>query len=318
MSLNPALVSAYRFHKARMLNSAASARVTNPTPYVRRIREERPPAVTAIELARRDTPNGVNPYPYDGKVYAAVCWQAQDDDARRRGERLGYVQSIEGAGLRYVGRVSIEGRRGVFDERESEGWITDPYGDVFKDGTGLCWGVVYQLPARDGKARFVAGYIFGGCSDDTPTVDFATIFEEDARGGYNLTPQDFDAACDAARAADHMAQREAEKAREYQSAYGAGSRYADLGAEIAESRKAALAILKERRAVKGMSGYPNLCSAIRASIQGHIADIAKARKARAAMADGEGYGRESWLSFWPGEQRLRDAFNEGAGSIVLA
>ena len=309
MSLNPALVSAYRFHRAR------SARLYGrPVPLVAR---------EALEQARIDASKGIARYPHDGKATPAVCWQTRDESKPRyRAERLGFVQSIEGAGLRHVGDVTAEerGGRDLWNNRsEKSGWLTDPYGDYAKDGTGLCWGVVYQLPARDGKARFVAGYIFGGCSDDLPTVEFGEIHCEDARGGYNDSPQEYDAARTAARAADSMAQRAAEEEREYQSAYGAGSRYADLGEQAATARKAALAILKERHAVKGMGAYPALCEAIRAKVADYRRDIEQARNERAALAsgDGERSSRETYLAFWSGDTRLRQAFNEGAGAAVL-
>ncbi len=307
MSLNPALVSAYRFHRAR------SARLYGrPVPLASR---------EALEQARIDVSKGVARYPSDGKPVPAVIWKERNESKPRyRAERIGYVQSIEGAGLRLVGEVSPETRRDIWHNRSDKtGWYTDPYGDVFKDGTGLCWGVVYQLPARDGKARFVAGYIFGGCSDDLPTVDFGRIYEEDARDGHNDSPQDYDAARDAARAADSMANHAAEEEREYQSAYGAGSRYADLGEQAATARKAALAILKERHAVKGMGAYPALCEAIRAKVADYRRDIEQARNERAALAsgDGERSSRETYLAFWTGDTRLRQAFNEGAGTAVL-
>lgn len=300
MSLNPALVSAYRFHRA----------------YGRTCRKSQPhfSAADALRFAREDVAAGKARYPHDGKPVPAVSWARGDEPLR------GYVQSIEGAGLRHVGDVvgDCGGRNGLWNNRSDRGgWYTDPHGDVFKDGTGLCWGVVYQLPARDGKARFVPGYIFGGCSDDLPTIDFATVYEEDARGGYNDNPQDYEAAKRAASDADAMASQAAEAERDYQSAYGAGSRYADLGAQIAEWRKGILALGKDRRAAKGSGSFPAICEAVRKAMSGLADDIAEARKERAALASGEGYGRESWCSFWTGENRLREAFNEGAGTSVL-
>jgi len=112
-----------------------------------------------------------------------------------------------------------------------------------------------------------------------------------------------------------MAQHAAEQERDYQSAWQAGSRYAEAGDEIKEARKAALAILKERRAVKGMSAYPALCNAIRASVRGLISDIAERRQLRAKLSEGDG---GKYLSFWPGDKRLQAAFNEGAGESVFA
>lgn len=316
MSLNPALVSAYRFHRQAQRPSRVSHRVNNGTGF----------AQVALRLAYEDVAAGKARYPYDGKPYAAVSWAQRDESTFKGGklhsitrERLAYVQSIEGAGLRHVGDVVCDTARGVWNNRGESGWLTDPYGDVSKDGTGLCWGVVYQLAARNGKARFVAGYIMGGCSDDLPTVDFGTVFEENARGGYNDSPQDYDAARDAARAADSMAQKAAEEEREYQTAWQAGSRYGELGAQVAEWRKAIIALGRDRRKARGAGEFPAICDAVRKAMTGLASDIAEARQERAALANGDGErnARENYLSFWPGDARLRAAFNEGAGSTVL-
>lgn len=150
------------------------------------------------------------------------------------------------------------------------------------------------------------------------TVDFSTIYEEDARGGYNDNPQDYDAARQAAHVADSMAQHAAEQEREYQSAYGAGSRYVDLGAQVDEWRKAILALGRDRRAAKGIGSYPAICDAVRKAMRDLISDISEARQEREKLREGAGIGRESTYAFWTGDKRLRAAFNEGAGESILA
>lgn len=276
-------------------------------------------ATEALERARFDIAANRTRYPWTGKPIPAVCWQAPERNGR--GERLGFVQSLDGAGLRYVGRASIEMRRGAFDDRESEGYYTDPYayGEVSKDGTGLCWGVVYQLPARAGRARFVAGYIMGGCSDDLPTVDFGTIYEtEFPASDMGSDARDYDAARDAARAADSMAQHAAEQEREYQSAWAAGSEWAQLGDEIASERKAALELLQERRRARaaGLDGYKAICATMRAAIESHLTSIREAREKRESLERGDGGGSE-YMLFWPGDATLKAAFNDGAGETVI-
>ena len=223
---------------------------------------------------------------------------------------LAYVEKPESVGLRLVGKVEAEcgGRNGYWSKRETCGWYTDPYGDVFRDGTGLCWGVVYQLAGRKGESRFVAGYQFGGF-DDGPTLDLGTIYTE-PRGDYDASPTELDAARDAARSADSMAQHAAEEEREYQTAWQAGSAYASEGESIAEARQAALAILTERHSVKGdKAAYPALCAAIRDRVADLLSTISEARAKRANLAAGD----EPDLYFYSGEKRLRDAFCEGAG-----
>ena len=141
--ISDTLKSAYRYHR------------TAPYTWQGRARSL-PNAGEALQRARDDVTLGKARYPSD--ISAAVCWQHGKPG-------LAFIQSIKGAGLRYVGRASIEGRRGAFSTNGPEGWITDPHGEYAKDGSGLCWGVVYQLPGRNGKARFVPGYIMGGDSD---------------------------------------------------------------------------------------------------------------------------------------------------------
>ena len=85
----------------------------------------------------------------------------------------------EGHGLREVGDVRPDcgGRNGVFQSGgRPVGFYCNPWAESFKDGSGLAWGVVYQLPARRGVSRFVAGYQFGGV-DGGPSLDFGTVYE---------------------------------------------------------------------------------------------------------------------------------------------
>lgn len=259
----------------------------------------------ALARARRDVAFGAkarypNPYPRIGHGNG-VSWRPDQPG-------IAYVDKPESVGLRFVGHVVPEMRRGdVWDSRGNTGWHTDPYGDVFRDGTGLAWGEVYQLPGRKGETRFVAGYRFGGC-DGGPTLDFGRIYVE-SRGDWELDVPNCDAAIDAARAADSMAEHAAEDEREYQTAWQAGSRWNDLAEVISDARKKALAILAERRKVKGSDASPVLCEVIRDKIRDLVESIAESRAEQRKLADGDAED----LYFWPGDQRLRDAFMEGAG-----
>lgn len=222
------------------------------------------------------------------------------------GPGLPYAEPADA--FRYVGRVVPDegGRFSPWDTRGDCGWTTDPYGDVFRDGTGLCYGVVYQLPARKGESRFVAGYEFGGM-DGGPDLDLSTVYairdEETAEDGAYHSG--------ATAAADSMAKAAAEEEREYQTAWRAGSDWAIHAEEVAEARQAALALLAERRQAKARAGdnLPAICSAIRDSVAGHVQTIREARERMAELAEGDAEG----LIFWPGEERLKGAFCEGAG-----
>lgn len=244
-------------------------------------------AVEALKRARADIEAGKARYPREVRV----TWQQED------------------TGLRLVGRVEADcgGRNGYFSD--DGGWLTDPHGDVFRDGSGLCYGLVYQLPARNGCARFLAGYEFGGV-DGGPTLNKARIFEGTASDNCSYDcAKGNDAARDAARYADSMAQKAAEKEREYQTAWQAGSLYASEAETVSVERSECLAILKERRALKGTTGYPAICGAITSTIREHISTIQKAREDMRKLAKGD----YKELYFWPGDSGLQSAFCEGAG-----
>jgi hypothetical protein len=298
MTINTELLDAYRFQRQRQnlhalghFDSMQHASAYN--------------AASALVDARRDVASGKRRYPSTGR-FAAVSW-----DADKPG--LAYVQSIDGAGLRLVGTVEPNGA--FFSGDHTLGWYTDPYGDAARDGTGLCWGVVYQLPARNGKARFVAGYQFGGF-DGGPTLDMSTIYL-DAGGPYNGDPRDFDAAHDAARSADSMAQHAAEEERDYQAAWQAGSRYADCLTTAAGAKAALRALLIERRTAKSMwqagAHLSTICDAIANKAQALLESMRDAVTEASKLKAGE----VDPVYFWAGDERLAAAFNEGASASVL-
>jgi len=119
--------------------------------------------------------------------------------------------------LRKVGNVSsVAERYGESFTEGHTGWYCEPDNTVYKDGTGLCWGEVWQLPARKGKCRFIAGYRFGGI-DGGPSMDFKRIFEDAVATDDDLKNKP---ACrDAARYADGMAELAAEEEREENQRY---------------------------------------------------------------------------------------------------
>lgn len=234
---------------------------------------------------------------------AALTWQADATGAAaRRGERLAYIDKPESFGLRHVGNVEAEshGGRNAFSNRDSCGWYTDPQGDVFRDGTGLVWGVVYQLPARNGCARFVAGYQFGGV-DGGPTLDLGNVYTSESARGLNCSyegAQGHDDARDAARAADSMAERAAEREREYQTAWAIGRAYDDARQEALEARESIKADLATRRTIRAdmaRAGVPlesregsRACGMVRASVSAALATMADARETMRKALEGDG------------------------------
>lgn len=213
---------------------------------------------------------------------------------------LFYVEDAKGL-FRNVEKASEVGGRynrvGI-----PEGYYCDPYQE------SLCVAFVVQLPSRKGRARFAAAYQLEESDNGRMTVDLSRTFEGPA-GDFDQ--ENTGARKEAARAADQLAEKAAESEREYQTAWWAGSRWADLKAEEEEARAEALAILKERRKARGLdpSGFPALCAALRGQVAALCRQIAKSRKARAKLAEGDA----EELYFWNGEERLRAAFCEAAG-----
>ena len=250
-------------------------------------------AVECLKRAREDMAAGKTRY-FDSYIHRA----------HKDSNGMIYLgDKPENFGLRLVGRVQADMPRGdTWDKRESSGW----YADCYQNET--CFGLVYQLPARDGQARFVAAYDFSD-RDGGLVFDFSQVFTEDSRPyGYSTSAQDYDAARDAARHADSLAEKAAEEELEYSTAWQAGAQWSDVQGEVRQARQEALAILKERRAARGQEAFPALCKAIRAQVESLLETIQDARDKAAKLASGE-YGD---LYFWNGDKRLQAAFCEGA------
>jgi len=259
-------------------------------------------AADTLSLARADVRNGVR------------RWGPPDSPSlSRQADGRIYVSDPSAFGFRLVGEVTAETPRGrLWNRGDKSGWYTDPDGQSSRDGSGLCWGVVYQLPARNGSVQCVPGYVMGEF-DGGPVLDLTTIYDGPADGGP-IT--DLDSARDCARAADSMAQCAAETEREYQSAYQAGSRWADMGGELANVRRLILETLTDRRTVReqlngaGLVPSPSwssLCRLTRARV-GELLEVrAKIQTERAALARGD-------LDpvFYPSAD-MKSAFCDGAG-----
>lgn len=204
--------------------------------------------------------------------------------------RLRWIESPEKAGFRFVGFA---------DEIASlhhKGYFTQPGGDT---GETLR-GAVYQLPARKGRARYVAGYQEQGFGiDGAAALALDEIFTGDK--DVAAIADNYGAHREAAHRADHYAEIYAEAERDYQAAWQAGSRWAELGEDIALWRKAALAILSERRTV---TLPPAMCEAVTWKVRDLLRFIREARRDRAKLEDDN-----RWNC---------DAFNEGAGRPVIA
>lgn len=195
-----------------------------------------------------------------------------------------WVESADDAGLRFVG-FADELCRSI----DHKGWFTDE----FQDGT--LRGVVYQLPARKGRALYVGGYA-DAWNKGAALLDFSRV-EYGEIGGAEWA-DDGDAQKEAARIGDGMAETAAEDEREYQQAWQAGNEYADLGEEARSLRQRAREVIQQGRGLELPSA---VCKALRDSLRRELDRIEFIRERRHEL-------RTDYDNNWQ-----RDAFNDGAG-----
>lgn len=273
MTIATQTLEAFRYWRQR-----ASA-LTGLAPYLN--------AADALARARAETAEG-KARRYTGRQFIGAQWGASRRDNPSAPFFVG--EDYESIGFRFVGFVDEVSKAYGSRAIEHNGWYTNE----FQDET--LRGAVFQIPGHKGESRFVGGYLesMGGGYLIDPEI------YSEPRGDYD-NPRNFAAAMEAARAADSMAERAAEKERDYQEAWQAGSRFASLGEEVAEARKAALAILRERRI---LASYPD-APAARAAICDRLAQYLESIRAARAK-------REELVQsiYTPAHQ---GAFIEGAG-----
>ena len=279
MTINPALVSAYRWHR----NHAVGNR------YPRRAGPN--PAIEAIAAARNDVAAG------KARFQQSYGWNPPFET--RGAKAMRWIEKPSECGLRFVGYASD-----LVDLRHT-GWYVD------NDQFDTAHGVVFQLPARHGKPLFVAGYDDpnnGAANAGGPVaLDFGDTTDDQAT---------------AARWADRIAEWHAESEREYQAAYSAGDRWAEIGEEIKQVRgeiRAAISQFRKARAFIGDAAgatYNRLCEIIRGDVSDDLEKVRELRAERAKLAEGDFVSE--WLPGWnTRDSNSRDAFNEGAGAAVV-
>ena len=160
------------------------------------------------------------------------------------------------------------------------------YADAFQGETYR--GIVIQISAHNGEARYLAGYVES--QGDFVLIERDTVWTDQLG---------------AAHRADQLAERNAEESREHDSAWQAGSQYASNLSDIKTSRREALAILQSRKAIAD----PVARQALADRVQSLIDDIAKLRAENVELKDGNAEG--FW--FYP-SVKLLESFNEGANS----
>lgn len=252
-----------------------AAHVASHYRYFRNVRHM--PATAALEAAK------ALPAAYvKGREYYGPTGGAGAPD----GDGLRWIESTAGAGLRFVGDAcDLIGGRNV-----PTGYYTDAEGDYSTLRAG-----VWQLSGKGRHARLVAGYReFYGKSETnegSASIDCRTIYRVDMRDAFgNL--DEMDETREAARAADGIAESTAEREREYNEAYQAGRKAAEIDAEGIDARKELLPLLAELRAIRraGDKGTPAICRALRSRVDSLLETISEKREARDS----------AWGNIWRG------------------
>ncbi len=136
------------------------------------------------------------------------------------------------------------------------GW----YADAFQDETYT--GNVWQLPARNGEPQFIAGYV-------EQNSGYAVL--DATRGRLTL----FDDREDAARAADGLAERHAERNREHDERWQEASRHdserEDARSELKDARMSAQANIACMRELLAIGADSNAIGQTRAMLESYIA-----------------------------------------------
>lgn len=207
--------------------------------------------------------------------YAAkrAAWEAEPD--KRRYAPGGYANRPKYPELYLTGTREpspVDGLRDcdfvdtIFPRRfDHKGWFADSWQDsVYR-------AQVWQLPARNGQVQYIAGYVEPE-SDYLVLVTLGNgqpeIFSGDNPGN---SWDDCEALDDAARAADHLAEKNAETAREYDEKWQDASQASDerdtARDELKQARadaRLAIAALRQQRAL-GVA--PMVCDMLRAKVQ---------------------------------------------------
>lgn len=218
--------------------------------------------------------------------------------------------SFRAIGLRIVGDVEPDLGRGWRQMSAARhGWYDNPEGESTRDGDGLVWGVVYQLPARRGHARFIAGYQHGS-TDAGPTLDLSTVYTATVHASVLVDGDDAieEARVSAAAAADSMARAAAEGEREYREAWQAGVAYADATEEESAARATLCDLFQERGSARAIR---NAAPAIWREYHHGM------RRARDTIERAR-HRREELAKEWRHRRRdLAAAFNDGACTAVV-
>lgn len=211
----------------------------------------------------------------------------------RYAKQIAYNPKSADSGLRWIENVSAGLRvKPAHDvaRLSHTGWYVDTFESEAQHG------VVVQLPARGGKPCFYPG-VSDPYNDDCARVDFSGAYDD---------------AEECARAADRMAEHDAEEQRQYCEADQLGRRYACIMEEAREARKNALQLISAFKAdrAEGKTARPTVCAAIRDQIDSHILEWSRGKEKAVKLVDDLYFSPDSHVKEW---RDLWNVFAESAG-----
>lgn len=222
------------------------------------------------------------------------------------GDKLRWIEKTEAAGLRFVAWADD------IASLRYTGWHCDD------EGRETLRGGVWQIPGKGGAARLLYGYAeFEGRGEMNPgsaALVVSDIVAVPMRGEFgNL--DETDGARDAAQWADGLAESTAEDRRDYDSAYQAGRRAAELDGEALEARAELLPLLaelraerkRERRPWEGEAMRPAIYAALRGRVDSLLETISEKRRER----------ESAWGNVWRGAdlEPWRAGFMDESGFV---
>ena len=285
-------------------------------------------ACVALEKARKAVSDGKRYYNSESIWTRPITNPLSD-------EKTIWIERPSDMGLRFAGYADSIVRL------NHTGWYTNA------DSTETIRACVYQLPGRNGKARYVAAHddsSNGAADSNGPAyVDFSQIFESDfeaemrdalrtmgkqyhtadrLKPGYWAEAAHETVKKEAARAADSFAEREAESMRDYDRAWQAGSYWQSTRDEIKGLREHVRALIAEfkeaRKSVPAAEKFNLLCESIRSSVSHDLAEIGELRERCDTLKNGDYSSKDGYYfyGFYPSDE-MKAAFNDGAGESVI-
>lgn len=171
-------------------------------------------------------------------------------DFEAYGETMRWVEKPEAFGLRLVGlahEVAPANYAYLHNAVSHAGWFLDDFQEETVSG------VVYQVPGKCGRARYMVGY--ADPWNDGSACLVMRLIEGEKHNGDGYDP----ALRDVARAADGIAELMAEDEREYRAAWEAGRDAREKAREAMDACrrwkqavKASFAVFRNRRNIKSV------------------------------------------------------------------